>query len=55
MPSPTFIVPTISYFVDGPEPEEVLDIAVYYDRLYLNSIETELNNYNSNRISSTNK
>ena len=42
-------------FVDGPEPEEVLDIAVYYDRLYLNSIETELNNYNSNRISSTNK
>lgn len=38
-------------YFDFPMDEEVLHIAVYYDRDYINSLDIELNNYNSNRLS----
>lgn len=37
----------------NPEPEEVLHIVIYYDRDYINTLETEMNHYNESRIAST--
>lgn len=44
----------IATFKDGPEKEGILHIAIYYDREYINTLETELEKYNSNRLSKSN-
>lgn len=36
-------------FLDGPVPEDVIQIVMYYDRDYINSLETTLGNYNNSR------
>lgn len=41
----------IAKFTNGPEKEGILHIAIYYDRDYINTLETELDKYNNNRIS----
>jgi hypothetical protein len=40
----------IAYFRD-PQPEDILDIAIYYDREYLNELDISLENLNDSRIS----
>lgn len=40
----------IAYF-DQPQEEEILYIAIYYDRKYINELDIELNNYNKSRLS----
>ena len=42
----------IAYF-ETPEITEKLVIAIYYDRIYINNLDIELNNYNSSRIESS--
>lgn len=37
-------------FVDGPRDEEILHIAIYYDREYINNLDISLNEYNKSRI-----
>lgn len=39
-----------AYFLDGPQPEKTLSIVIYYDRVYINQLDTEMNNYNNTRI-----
>jgi hypothetical protein len=34
----------------NPEPEEILHIAIYYDREYINNLEIEMNKYNDSRV-----
>lgn len=40
----------IAYFRD-PQPEDILDIAVYYDREYLNELNISMESLNDNRVS----
>ena len=39
-------------FNEGPQPEEVLNIVIYYDRVYINELDVNLHNYNNQRINS---
>ena len=43
-------VKKIAYFRD-PQPEDILDIAVYYDREYINELNISMENLNDNRLS----
>lgn len=43
----------IAYFRD-PQPEDILDIAVYYDREYINELNISMESLNDNRISESN-
>lgn len=45
----------VLHFKNKADSEEIYHIVIYYDREYINTIDTALNGYNSNRISSTNK
>ena len=40
----------IAYFRD-PQPEDILDIVVYYDREYINELNISMDNLNDNRVS----
>ncbi len=43
----------IAYFRD-PQPEDILDIAIYYDREYINELNISMESLNDNRISESN-
>ena len=43
----------VAYF-NTPQDEDILDIAVYYDRDYMNELDISLENLNNNRISESN-
>ena len=43
----------IAYF-ETPQPEDILDIAVYYDREYINELNISMESLNDNRVSESN-
>ena len=44
----------IAKFKDGPQPEDIYHIAIYYDRAYINELDISLQSLNDNRISKSN-
>jgi hypothetical protein len=41
----------IAYFDEPEKDDDTLQIVIYYDRDYINNLDIQLNNYNSQRIS----